>query len=166
MAERNWDIELINDRSEIKKRLESGPQLCMVLSEDLKPETHYRLIKKHYLFRREIEGEERSVILAGAFKPGVDMEPDPEKTKEAFGRDVTERLYDDLIHIDSIPYMPFCKELDVNVIDTLRSVFDIRDIEYNGEIRTAVFCYYYDRKDTVAKEGKVIFQYQVQPNLN
>lgn len=178
--ERQWDIELINDRKEIKRRLNAGPQLCMVLSKDIKPETLYNTVRDYYVFNflnepsfdedfdfdaapdEVFDSEELTVVLAGAYKG--EIKEDVEKTKKAFGREVKEQIFDDLIHIHGIPYMPFCKDLDPNVIDTMRAVFDIRDIEHNVEVRTAVRCCYYDKKTAVSTEGKVISQSEGKVN--
>lgn len=162
MRKRRWDdIEIINDREVIDARLDSGPQPCMVLAREIKQETIYNLVGRHYLFYVDVEGEERHIVLAGVCK----SEPNPEKEMEAFGRHVSEQIFDAPVHIQGIPYMPFCKDLGVDVIDRMRSVFDIREIEYNVENRTAVFCFYYDKNNTVAKEGQVITQFQVQPSM-
>lgn len=156
--ERNWDIELINAPEVIKERLDSGPQLCQVLSKEIKSETLYNLARDHYLFSTEIAAEDRLIILCGAFKEGVEMQPDPEKTQKAFGRQVTEQVFDDLVHIDEVPYLPFCKDLDRKVIDRMRAVYDIRDIEYNSETRTAILGHYYDAKNVPKRPGRVIAQ--------
>lgn len=177
MAERQWDIDLINDPDEIERRLESGPQLCMVLSPDIKPQTLWNVVNEHYVYTflnekvfnedfdfesatdEDFESEKLVVVLAGAYKG--EIKEDVEKTIKVFGRRVEEQIYDDLVHIRGVPYMPFCKELDPHVIDTMRAVFDIRDIIIDDEPRRSVYCCYYDRATAVPTEGGIIGQFQV-----
>ena len=157
--ERTWDIEPTNNAKIIEKMLETGPQLCQVLSENIRPETLLNLTQDFYLFAREIDGQDRVVILCGAYKAEGDLTPDPEKTQKAFGRQITEnQIYDDLVHIEGVPYFPFCKGLDVNLINRMRVVYDIRDIHYDSEDRIAVFGHYYDVKTSPKRPGRVIAQ--------
>ena len=157
--QRTWDIENINDGASIQMQLDAGPQLCMVLSQDIRPETLFNLTNNFYLFAPQIGDEDCVVILCGAYRTEGELKPDPEKTEKAFGRRVTEnQIYDDLLHIDEVPYFPFCKTLDPHIIDRMRSVYDIREIEDNSEKRIAVLGYYFDAKNAPKRAGRVISQ--------
>ena len=167
--ERTWDIDPTNVSAVIQEKLEAGPQLCMVLAKDVKPDTIFNLVKNHYLFSSDIDAEDRLIVLCGAYKDGVEMGPVPERTQKVFGRELTEQIHDDLVHIGEVPYMPFCKNLDPKVIKRMRDVFDIREVEYNSESRTAILGYYYDAKNVPPRPGRVIAQSRPiiqNPNIN
>ena len=155
--ERTWDIEPINNPNLIEKRLQAGPQLCMFINKDVTPEQIYNLVEKHYIYSIvDDDGEDRLIILMGAYKG--EIREDTQKTKKVFGKEINHQIFDDLIHINEIPYVPFCQGLEPNVIDTIQKIYDVQEIQYQVEIRKAVLCHYYDHKNVPKREGRVISQ--------
>ena len=155
--ERTWDIEPINNPSLIEKRLQAGPQLCIFISKNVTPEQIYNLIEKHYIYSIvDDDGEDRLISIAGAYKG--EIREDTEKTKKVFGKEINHQLFDDLIHIDGTPYVPFCKGSERNVIDTIKKIYDVQNITWEGTSRKAVLCYYYDHNNVPKKEGRIISQ--------
>ena len=156
--ERTWDIEPINNPNLIEKRLQAGPQLCMFISKDATPEQIYNLIEQFYIYSIvDNDGEDRLIVLIGAYKG--EIREDKQKTKKVFGKEIEHQVFDDLVHINEIPYVPFCENLEPNVINTIQKIYDVQSIKLKEETRKAVLCYYYDHKN-VPKivEGRVISQ--------
>lgn len=153
--ERHWDIQPVNNEKVIRKRLDEGPQLCMILSTEIQPEYLYNMITQFYVFSTNIDDQEREVLLIGAYKGKI--KEDTEKTKQAFGREIKEKqIYDDLVHIGETPFIPFCVGLDRNIIETMKQIYDIKQINVNSEKREAVCCYYYDKNNEPPIEASVI----------
>ena len=157
MADRNWDIDLVNDPKKISERLASGPQLCMVLSKTISAKTLYVLVEGYNIFAVPIgDDEQRFVLLCGAYKARGEFKKDKEQEQNAFGRRVNEQIFDDLIHINDVPYFPFCEDVDMEVVDKLREIFDIQDIFTHSKAYTAILGYYYDEKCIPPLEGRVV----------
>ena len=155
--ERTWDIEPTNDPKIIQERLNAGPQLCMFINKDATPEQIYNLVEKHYLYGIvDDAGEDRLINLIGAYKGKI--QEDKQKTKKVFGKEIKHQVFDDLIHVNETPYVPFCKDLEPNIIDTIQKIYDVQNIEWKLEYRKAILCYYYDQKNVPKREGRVISQ--------
>ena len=155
--ERTWDIEPINSPNLIEKRLNTGPQLCMLINKDATPEQIYNLVEKFYIYSIVDEnGEDRLIVLMGAYKG--EIQEDKQKTKKVFGKEIKHQVFDDLIHVNETPYVPFCKDLEPNIIDTIQKIYDVQNIEWKLEYRKAILCYYYDHKNVPEREGSIISQ--------
>ena len=171
MAERNWDIELTNDAEKIQKNLASGRQLCMLLNKDLPKRLLFKLIEQFNILAVPLAGEDRFAVVCGAYKAEGAFQKNPEQEQKAFGRQVNEQIFDDLIQINGEPYFPFCEGVDTKVVDKLRATFDVQEIFTDQRTYTVVLGYYYDEKALPAQEARVVAQlppvfHKTPPNLN
>ena len=157
MSDRTF-IAYTNDPEEVDRWLDAGPQLCMVLKEDLPATALYNIVETVFVYAVDIHGTERYVALCGAHKIKGGFKRNPEKTEKAFGRDVTEQIHDAPIEIEGIPYIPFSEDSDPLVINKMREVFDIQEIEYLLKPRTAILGHYYNKPTESVSEGKVVSQ--------
>lgn len=160
MAE-GWDIELINDEKEIREKLDSGPQLFQVLNKDIEPDVLFKVVGNFYTFVAEIDGEERIVLLMGAYKSQTIPEATSEDAQRIFKEPIGENFTQELLYQGDIPYLPMSPELSENVINTMRRVYDIREIQIDGRTQHGIRCIYYDINTEKPRAGKVISQYQV-----
>lgn len=150
-------IDGTNDAEEVKRRLDSEPQLCMVLTKDLHldPIGFFNVVNMGFVFAA---GKERYVILCGGYKADGELEKDPEKVENTFGRQVDEQIHDEIIEIEGTPYILFCETVDTQVVEKMRMAFDIQEIEYDSKPRKAIRGHYYDPAKTPLTENKVISQ--------
>ena len=159
---RSWDIELYNDPAVVEQKLNEGPQLCQVFSKSISPQTLFNVANRFYCYQALLNGEPRSVVLLGAYKGKGDCGEDISGVREIFGKDASEYanidIFDDLIHIDGIPYLPFCKDVEMDTISKMGNVYDIQVVNE----RYCVLCMYYDHNmESENSEGGIISQFQV-----
>jgi len=155
-----WDIELINDKKKIREMLDSGPQLFQVLAEDIAPDVLYRIVDRHYTFIAEIDDEERIVLLMGAYKSETIPQAGPEDAQKVFKEPIAGEFTQELIYQEDIPYLPLSPELSENVVNTMRRVYDISEIQIDGRTQHGIRCIYHDINTEKPRAGKVISQYE------
>ena len=148
-----------NDSDEVIRRLRSGPQLCFLLNKDIEHSHHFNVVKQFYVFGVEHSGEERLGVLMGAYKE--DMAENPDYTRKAFGRQVKEKFFEEsLTEIDGILYLPFVRGTDPQIIRSTGRIYEVQDIEIDGEPRYAAVCCLYDYFRDMETEyvGRVVSQ--------
>lgn len=155
-----WDIELINDEKKIREKLDSGPQLFQVLNKDIEPDVLYRIVGRHYTFVAEIEGEERIVLLMGAYKSETIPQVQPEDARKVFKEPIDGEFTQELIYQEDVPYLPLSPELSENVVNTMRRIYEISEIHIDGRTQHGIRCIYHDINTEKPRAGKVISQYE------
>ena len=160
---RSWDIEFVEGWDAVNEKLSRGPQLCQVLSKDINPKTFYNIAKSFPCFQVSLAGEDRSVVLCGAYVGEGEFGASTEKgVLNQFGRPSSDyisiELFDDLLHVDGVPYMPFCEDVDNDVLDLMNNVYDVQSV--GG--RWCVLCTYYENDNPGEVDGGVISQFEIE----
>lgn len=157
---RSWDIENTNDPDVINAKLKEAPQLCQVLNKDIEPHVLFNLINDFYCYEVPLGDENRQVVLLGAYRGEGEIGENCEGVKETFGREASDyaniEIFDDLFHVDGVPYIPFSDDVDLDVIELMRPIFDVQDIAG----RTCMLCMYLDINAIAEYEGRVVSQFQ------
>ena len=148
---------LTMDEDFIFYKLSQGPQLCMVLNENLTPKESYTCSKRYYVFIDIVDGEERQVVLVGATKCSEHV--DRLKTFKAFRRPVEPDYFEEgLVEINGLTFQLFKKFTPADIIGVLGQTFDVQQVWHQFEERMGVLCHYFDEKNSAKLEGRVLSQ--------
>lgn len=149
----------INDPKAVRALIESGPQLCFVLNKNIDPEHHINLVQRYYIFHVLIKGEPRSIQLYGAHKyKEVVFEIKPEETKKTLG-EVPTQVGGELVTFGDEPYALFSESWSPQVVEVMKKIYEIRKIDYEGQDRLGIYCFYFDEANTEAMPGQVVAQH-------
>ena len=149
-------FDVTADPTEIAKRLKTK-QLCFILNKNLKPRHVAKLIDKYYLMAVEHNNEIRHGVVCGLYKEApTDFEKITSDTKSAQAwKDGGETPV-----MKAQVEEPLCviisEFLDAIQVSMLEKVYEMLEIQYEGQTKKAIACAYYE--PDVPIEGGILSQ--------
>ena len=160
-------LDMITDPHEQVRKLENEDVLCLMLRNDLRPISMYKLARSYFLILLSYEGEDRFGVVWGMIQDSA--LPNRMESKKFIDDIWGEREYEsdeESIVFETFLEKPCCfllqEDLNAMQMMSLKYTYHIIDIDHEGKQREAIACAIYNKKDSehVEREPKVLSQFQ------